>query len=228
MIDKKLYMWWTGDNDMSDNRKRSIEHVSRTCGVELCVLCKDEIRKYEKQENKFHEAYELLSHTHKGDYLKCYFMHFYGGCYSDIKITNFNWSTYVDILENESEKDVLGYTEIASGHIGIIPGDLEEQNIRNSYNKLIGNGSYICKKNSMITTKWYNMLNEILDDKLDLLKENPSSRPREVLGEMIDGERSKYPFRWAELCGEIFHKICYHNNNRVLHGLPRPVCTNYR
>lgn len=228
MIDKKLYMFWTGDNDMSDNRKRSVEHVSKTCGVELCVLYKDDIEKYEKSDNKFHKAYNFLSYTHKADYLRCYFMHFYGGCYSDVKITNFNWSTYVDILNSTKDRDILGYTETAPQDIGIDPGDPLEREMRREYNRFIGNGAYLCKKRSKFTSEWYEELHKKLDQKIDLLMKNPSKHPQDHYGKIIDGKPSIYPFMWTEICGNIFHKVCYLNNERILHGLPRPICKDYR
>ena len=36
-----------------------------------------------------HPAYTYLSFTHRADYLRCYFMHHYGGSYSDIKYCSF-------------------------------------------------------------------------------------------------------------------------------------------
>ena len=32
-----------------------------------------------------HSSYKYLSYTHRSDYLRCYFSHYYGGGYSDIK-----------------------------------------------------------------------------------------------------------------------------------------------
>jgi len=228
MIDRILYMWWTGDNPMTENRKRSIEIVKEKCGIELKVLHKNEITDYELASNRFHEAYKYLSATQKGDYLKCYFMHFYGGCYSDIKITNFNWNEYISILETSKEKDVLGYTEEKPLDIGVDPGDPQEKDMRSNFSLFVGNGAYICKKQSVITQQWFSKLNNKLDEKLDQLKKNPAKHHQDHYGAIIDGKRSLYPFRWTEVNGNIFHKVCYENNERVLHGLPRPICVNYR
>lgn len=228
MIEKNLYMFWTGENELTENRKETIKKVSDTCGVNLFVLNKDNISLFEKVDSKFHKAYRYLSYTHRSDYLRCYFMHFYGGCYSDIKITTFNWLKYINILDNEKEKDIIGYSEESPNDIGISPGDPEEKEMRTNFSSFIGNCSYICKKNTMITTQWFNILNKILDEKFYLLQQNPASHPQDYYGKIIDGKYSTYPLMWTEICGNIFHKVCFQNTQRVLHGLPRPICINYR
>jgi len=71
-------------------------------GCKVCCVYKDDLSKY-ILEHPLHEAYEYLSETHKADYLRTYFMHFYGGGYSDIKRSSGSWLKAFDDLENSDK-----------------------------------------------------------------------------------------------------------------------------
>ena len=227
-IDKILYMFWTGDNPLTDNRKKSIELIKNTSGLKVIILDKNTIFDFELQNNRFHGAYKYLSAVHKSDYLRAYFMNFYGGCYSDIKPNIFNWLPYVNILENNPYKDVVGYSEEKPEDIGIEENDPEQFNMRKKYFIFSGNCSYICKKNSFITNLWYKKITNKLDEKMPLLQKFPAQEPRDFNNKIINGIASQYPIKWTEICGNIFHKICWLNNDRFLNILPRPICYNYQ
>lgn len=66
-------------------------------------------------EAPLHKAFQYLSPVHKSDYLRAYFMHFYGGGYADIKHIHFNWFAYFEKLYNgPQDKYAIGYHEIFS------------------------------------------------------------------------------------------------------------------
>ena len=67
-------------------------------------------------------------------------------------------------------------------------------------------------------------MTNLLDSKLPLLKQNPSTFPqdRSDIG-------SPYPLAWNEMLGRIFHKICAEYTDNILSTLPRPKAIgNYR
>jgi hypothetical protein len=144
-------------------------------------------------------------------------MNFYGGGYSDIKDTRGNWINSFNILNN-SNKWIIGYKE--TGYNGVA-GTHE---LKSKWNKLIGNGAYICKPQTELTKEWYNNMIKLLDCKLEKLKEYPSSTPQDC----AEKSNGKYPIYWSEMLGSIFHPLCYKYKDYVLNTLPKLVFRNYR
>jgi hypothetical protein len=56
-------------------------------------------------EYPLHPAFKYLSYVHKSDYLRSYFMHFYGGGYADIKkySSNNNWKECFNLLNSNTD-----------------------------------------------------------------------------------------------------------------------------
>ena len=82
-------------------------------------------------------------------------------------------------------------------------------NLYNKYNKLIGNSAFLYKKNTILTQDAISRNHKTLDKKLELLKANPASHPRDRIGNFTDHGVtyfSKYPLRWAELGGEVMSR----------------------
>ena len=122
-------------------------------------------------------------------------MHFYGGGYADIKnySKNNNWSECFKLINENEHIEIIGQKEIVGG------SPLENLNHSGHINKVIANGYFIARKNSDFTNCWYKKLTQKLDEKYEILKNNPAKDPL---------DRSlEYPIRWAELCGEILHQI---------------------
>jgi hypothetical protein len=143
-------------------------------------------------------------------------MHHYGGGYSDIKMQTGNWVDRFTELNN-SEKWVCGYKEI--------PGGVAHQNkdICDKWYELIGNGAYICKPYSLITTEYMGEIHNILDLKLEELKKHPAKYPQDMAE-----NRTGYPIEWNEICGRIFHRIVYKYKDKVFNTLPSPLFHSYR
>jgi hypothetical protein len=141
-------------------------------------------------------------------------MNFYGGGYSDIKMTTGSWNKHFDDLIN-SDKWICGYKEI-NGGVAYEPVQLY-------YDSLIGNCCYICKPQSPLTIEWYNEMIALLDSKLELLIKNPSSFPQDC------AERGTgYPIEWNEMLGRIFHKVSYKYLDKIMNTLPILIFQNYR
>lgn len=209
---KRIFCFWTGDNQMSENRNECIKTIEN-----VTLVTKLNLNNYILKSNPLHEAYQYLSETHKADYLRTYFMHFYGGGYSDIKMQTGSWDKcFQKIIENK-EVYACGYREI--GPDGVAVNEYKE-----NWNDLIGNGCYIFRPYTEFTKKWYNHMVDILDKKLELLKLNPSKNPRDCIEHFYD---TKYPISWSEILGSIFHPLCYEFRERLLYDLPVPLFYNY-
>jgi hypothetical protein len=205
---------------MSDRRKSKFDTLKNT-KLNVILVTPDNLNKYIKE--PLHEGYQYLSETHKADYLRTYFMHFIGGGYSDIKETKESWLPYVKLLESDPNLWCIGYKEVSNG-VPQIGDDIELTNkLRNDYEKLIGNGAYIFKPNTLLTKEWYSTMMKVMDSKLENLKKYPARNTEDVYS-----EEYPYPLRWTELLGEIFHQTIYKYLDHINNSLPPPDFFNYR
>jgi hypothetical protein len=172
-----------------------------------------------------HPAYEYLSFVHRADYLRCYFMHHYGGAYADIKKQSSSWITSLFQLNN-SNKIANGYMEV-SGGVACVQDQKLYNEMSLNYSKLIGNCAYIFKSNSFFTKEWLDKTHELLDAKLTLLRLNPASHPRDHTGLWLGHKYSTYPLQWSELLGQIFHPLVYKYHNYFLQTVPTPIFSDY-
>lgn len=140
-MEYNIYILWTEDNPLTENRINSINQLKLISECNIILINNENLSKYILSEYPLHPAYNYLSAVHKSDYLRTYLMHFHGGGYSDIKKTKGSWKKSFENLYN-SDKWIIGYQEIKNGNAPTVPQE--------SYNKLIGNGCYICKKKNSI------------------------------------------------------------------------------
>jgi hypothetical protein len=204
-----LYCWWTGDNSMSPSRSHCLRSLINT-NLRVVLITTENISDYI---HSLHPGYQYLSEMHKGDYLKAYFMHFYGGAYSDIKFVIDDWSECARVFRNDKNTWVMGYNE--SDDVAYNPDITVHQTLLTNREKLVGNCAYLCKPNTPLTQEWYGAVIRLLDDNLSVLKQYPAKHPTDY-----NSNDSKYPFRWGQLSGEIFHPLVLKYNKHVSNVLP--------
>lgn len=221
---KNLFCFWADDNPMSDTRKKCLESLPNT-GLNVQFLDKQSLNNWILDDHPFHPGYEFLSATHKSDYLRAYFMHHFGGAYSDIKYLDYSWLPAFNRLI-DSDNYIVGYPEV--GIIGITRkrGILFFIKLALKVNKLIGCGAFICKPYTPFTELWINNLHKIMDNNLNMLSTNPANGPLDYTNmKLNDGSRSKYPLRHASFSGENFHPVCAKFLNRIDRSLQAPDFT---
>jgi len=218
-MNKTIYVFWTEPNELTPRRKTNLQILKDQCGVELKFLDHITLQDYELPEHKFHEAYQYLSATAKSDYCRSYFMNFYGGAYCDIKRAEWNWNLYFDQLTN-SDQWIMGYNVSCDLDVAVDLNDPEYQIMKDSWQQLIGAGAMICKPNTPLTEYWFKTMSDILDQKIDLLKEHPAKHIRDKLGWVTN---SGYPLRWAEIGPETFMKSCFKFKDKLNYNLPCPI-----
>lgn len=100
-IPRIIWQFWTDDNPITKNRVESLKFSKGNVPIEMRVLFKNDIMKMQMKNHPYHRAYQYLSGTHRADYLRCYFMHYYGGGYADIKFysKNNNWEQCFDFMQ---------------------------------------------------------------------------------------------------------------------------------
>jgi hypothetical protein len=204
-----IVCFWTGDNPMSSYRQSALRNLIETSEANILLVTKDNLSDFILDTNPLHPAYTYLSNVHKSDYLRTYFMHFYGGGYSDVKGTHGSWKACFERMNDPSNSDtyICGYPEIEGG--------VAAREYANYWNELIGNGCYICKPNTPLTKEWYENMIALLDTKLENLKQHPATDFRDCK-ELGNG----YPIEWNEMLGRIFHKVCYKYRKHLDRSLP--------
>lgn len=218
-IPKVIYIFWTGDNPLTENRVRNLEILKTLTGVKIELITPNNLSDFILPNYPLHPAYEYLSFNHRSDYLRCYFMHHYGGGYSDIKACQHSWLPMFEKLEKSSAW-LIGYPEIRKGHLGAWSLPTIRQEMEKYFPLITGNGCYICRPNSPITQEWYAELHRRLDEKYELAKQNPGN---------MWGDNAGYPFEWTELGGDIVHPIVFkYMKFTIKDKRLRPILVDYR
>lgn len=206
-VDKVIYCFWTGDNEMSENRKRGYQSLIENSGIEVRLITPKNLNNYILPDYPLHPAYEYLSLVHKSDYLRCYFMHFHGGGYQDIKPNYNNWENAFHKIINDKEKYVLGYTELSGKGMGRGQGKIDKD-LQYYYKSCIGTGGFICRSNTQFTSEWYKELNRRMDLYLKKLIKNPGD---------IKGRNKGYPIKLLAILSQIWAPLCLKYKDRIIH-----------
>lgn len=218
-IDTVIYCFWTGNNPMTENRLNAIEALKKKSGVNIQIVTPENLKDYILKDYPLHKSYEFLSLVHKSDYLRCYFMHHYGGGYSDVKQTEQNWTAAFEKIKNSNEKWILGYSEISKYGVAQLEGKIGKD-LKKYYKNVIGNCAYICKPKTKFTDEWYNELHKRLDTYYETLQKHPGN---------IMGDNDGYPIPWTNILGDIFHPLCLKYHQYIIHDDSiKPIFENYR
>jgi len=209
-----IYCFWTGKNKMSVQREKCLKQLHEISQCNVILVTPEIYNKCILKEHPLHPSFKYLSETHKADYLRTYFMRFYGGGYSDIKKTTGSWVESFKKLIN-SDNWIIGYKEIDGGVC--CPSLVKHRE------EILGNCAYICKANTPLVIEWYEEMIKLMDEKYNDLMKNPAKSPqdsREV--------NHLYPIEWNEMLGRIFHKIQYKYKNKSFNTLPISIFHSYR
>ena len=181
---------------MSPQRAACLESMKKNIRVPIEFLGWKDWAERILPEAPLHPGFRYLSCNHKADYLRCYFMHHFGGGYADIKhyTSQNNWDVCFDIMNALPQIQVIGVPEIMGG------SSIGEYNNVWIIQKLLSNGWFICRSRSNFTSAWYARLMCQMDKYLPSLMRHPAIKPMSREGQ--DG----YPVPWAAMQGEIFHK----------------------
>lgn len=210
-----VFLCWTGDTPMSNNRKAVFEKFKSKVGLPTTLITPDNLDEWIIWD-PLHEAYQYLHETHRADYLRTYLLHFWGGGYSDVKDTTGSWVPALDALNSQQEKWISGYPEVAGG-AAWGPGE--------DYHKLIGNCAYIAKPRTPFTEMWYTKMIKLLDQRLPRLKANFEKNGMASPTQQKDPE---YPIVWNEMLGNIFHEVNHKYQDRCLKDVPISSFVDYR
>ena len=190
----RIYCFWTGTNPMGENRLKCFNKLVESTQCEIVYITAENIHSYILPNHPLHPAYQYLSETHKADYLRCYFMHFYGGGYTDIKLQGGPWNQAFEDMDKYGWM-INGYPLTYEGHATTL--------CREVWYKVLATSAMICKPNTMFTQEWYTQLIHCMDEHLEELKKNPATYPQAA---KWDGKG--YPIEWTGILGDIFQPLC--------------------
>lgn len=216
LAQKKVWVFWTGDNEMSPERSACYKSIVEKSGVDVVLITPKNLSDYVIDEHPLHPMYEKLSFVHRSDYLRCYFMHHHGGGYFDIKNIEDSISDLFDEL-NESDSWFIGYREINEHGVPEISGEIG-YDIKTHYRYIIGNGGYIFKPRSSFTQEWYDELHNRLDGLSEQL----------INAETTVRTSENYPVEWSFILAQIFQPLCLKYHNKLLQSdKMKPSFKNY-
>lgn len=240
-MDANLFTFWTGDNPLPTVRAQSLQTLESS-GLEVRLVTLENLGDYITK-TELHPAFQHLNLAHRSDYLRAYFMHSYGGGYSDIKPLMASWLPTFRRVEEDSALMGAGYREIHRHGIANVhqsaellgkprPTILREwvrwRWLQANYRRVIGNCAFIMKPRSELTTIWWEEVNVRLDSLEPLLRQHPASEPKERMKERYGEKVSSYPVPWSYLMGDIFQPLALQFSGRLLRSLPRPNFDNYQ
>lgn len=233
---RPLFAFWLGDNEMSEARRSAWESLSNA-GLEVVFVTRANLAEHIAPDH-LHPAFRYLNLAHQADYLRCYFMHFIGGGYTDIKWVDQSWLPAVAEIEEKSSLWAGGYAEVSPytvSNIEHFPArlpisrfrrtklELEKRWYRRRYHRLIAMSAFYFKPGTAITAAWWRELNSRMDALAPLLAESPARLPKEKPGDLIEGRPSTYPVPWTFLLGSILHPLSYRYRRHISLRLPQPV-----
>lgn len=233
---RKLYLFWTGDNPLSDHYERSLESMTNT-GLEPVLITGRNLHDVVPKD-RLHPAYPYLNLAHRADYLRCYVMKHHGGAYSDLKYPPTSWIPAFDALESDPDAWASGYREtsprgvadlymssrqLKEGLIANIQAQVRWRRLQWHYKTLIGTCAFIFKPNTPLVDAWWQALNERLDALHPRLERHPANYPKEQPGAVYEGERSRYPVPWTYLLGDILHPLAFRYSEHLRYDVPKPI-----
>lgn len=217
-VDKIVYCFWTGDHLMSEDRLECLDSLKNNIGVQVKLISKDNLSDYILPNYPLHKSYEYLSDVHKSDYLRAYFMHHYGGGYSDIKTPKNNWDLVFDEFNN-SAYWLVGYAmnkgiDIAVPTFKVDKKDYKQliYDMRRNFRYIVGPGAFIVKPYTPFTYEWMTQIEKILDKEYDNLRINS--------GGVRYGLNDNYSFNnngYTAILAQVFQPLClkYHNKIKI-------------
>lgn len=219
-LERVIYCFWTGHNELTPNRRASLASlVQHNETIDIRLITPENLVDYILPDEPLHPAFKHLSLVHRSDYLRCYFMNFWGGGYCDLKRVEDSWLRAFHRLENADEKWALGYREVASDMTARLPGRLGTD-VRRHYSLLIGNGAFIMKAQTPLTREWYRRLLDRMDFYAEDLAQYPGNER---------GENPGYPIPWIDLLGNILAPLALKYHGRlILDDTVRPRFSDYK
>lgn len=196
-VPRRVFTIWAGDNELTPNRRRSLEAMRETIGVPVVLITPDTMLDWVVDGHPLHPALEHLSLVHRSDYLRAYLLHHHGGGYLDLKTPTVSWNPAFERFAADPSAWIASYPEARAQDPARLPGQLG-RDIALNFPRLAGSGAILARPHSPFTAEWLRELHRRLDYLAPQLAEFPGGVRGEVVG---------YPVSWTDLMGKIYHPL---------------------
>lgn len=201
---------------MSETRKGCLNQLREVSQCEVVLVTQQTLPRYIHPGYPLHEGYPYLSEVHRADYLRCYFMHIYGGGYADIKLTMGSWVKAFRDME-------INPTALINGYQAGGPDNVSNPDFKQYWQELTGVGQFIIRPQTQFTTEWYNEMIKVMDKHLTELKKYPAQDPYDCVT-----SGTGYPIGYTDLLGIIFNRIQYKYRYFTMFTVPKHYFSHYR
>lgn len=206
-VPRRVFVVWTGDNELSPQRSRSLAEIRRMqADLDVVLVTPENMEEWLVPDLPLPPQYEDLSLVHRSDVLRCYLLHVHGGGYSDVKRPRSSWVGAFDRLER-SDAWLLGYTERHRLNVPLVGGQLQ-RDLRSVSSQLLGYGGLVARSRTPLTQEWWDRVCQVLDENSDALAAAPGN---------VRGDNPDYPLAWTEVLAHVVAPLTWKYQRHVLH-----------
>ena len=196
-LPRRVFVLWTGSNELSSNRRRNFELLRGTVRVPVELVSPGSLDNWVVPDHPLHPAYDDLSLVHRSDYLRAYLMHHHGGGYIDLKAPVASWRAGFDRAEADQPAWVTAYPESNAKASARFPGSMG-RDIAAHWSRLVGTAAMIVRSHTPFTGEWLREVENRLDRLGPELAEHPGGVRNEAAG---------YPVSWTDLLGKVYQPL---------------------
>ncbi|APF40412.1 hypothetical protein BHE16_04605 [Neomicrococcus aestuarii] len=197
---QRIFVLWTGDNEMSDNRKRSLDHLTENFSAEVTLVTPSNLNEWVVSTHPLHPAYEKLSLIHRSDYLRAYLAYHHGGGYVDLKSIRGDLGQLIGRINSNPALWGGGMRELGSHNVGEALGGSLPKEQRVNHSRHLWASCYAFRPKNRFTGEWLSEVERRLSYFEPLLTQNPPMDPF--------GASKGYPVPWFSILGNIFGPLC--------------------
>lgn len=196
-LPRRVFVVWSGDNDLSRARARNLAHIRSTIGVDVVLVSPSTVDDWVVPGHPLHPAYAHLSLVHRSDYLRGYLMHHHGGGYLDIKQPLHSWACSFERMNADPGAWVTSYPTTDADWVGKLRGRAG-RDIVLRHRLMFGKGAFLMRSHTALTGAWLARMEEVLDGKQPELAQHPGG---------VFGDTDSYPLSWTDLLSRILDPL---------------------
>ncbi|WP_144786273.1 glycosyltransferase family 32 protein [Micrococcus luteus] len=204
-VPRRVFVLWTGRNAMPAVRVHSLRRLEDSLGVPMELVTPDDLPRWILPEHPLHPGYELLSLTHRSDYLRAYLLHHHGGGYTDVKQPTASWGPVFNVLAAREDLWMAGYPEDSTGRVPRLGGSLE-RDLRLRFSDLVGTGAFVARPATPLTAEWLREVERRLDYFMDLLEVAPGG---------VRDEAPGYVVGWTQILADVLYPLMLKYRGRI-------------
>ena len=179
-----------------------------------------------------HPAYQHLNFTHRSDYLRIFLAVHVGGAYVDPKPLQTGITPFIDLLNQQRDKDFLGQRVAGLYTVGRGAHSACKREWAQDHTQIPCTclGFFVSKTGGKFVTKFLRQMDALLTEKQEQLALYPGRFARHVTA-----KAGAYPLGWTSLLGDVAHKLQIGGASKHCHFVPRnsvilegQPCSSYR